>query len=166
MARRQRLTPEEAARKPGYIGRFMAWLGFGPEAEEDEPPERGAERGADRAEEAAHRAEASRQTIGAEAEAAAIAAAEAQRAALDEEPIAAPEAQRDAPAQPAARNEVVSLSTAGLDDLLALGMSATQAKRVLDYRERMEGFDSLDDLDQLPGFPRDFLDEVKQRLTL
>ena len=44
-------------------------------------------------------------------------------------------------------------------------MSVTQAKRVLDYRQRLDGYTSLDDLDQVPGFPRAFLADLKGKLT-
>ena len=43
-------------------------------------------------------------------------------------------------------------------------MSVTQANRVIAYRDRMGGFASLEDLDQVPGFPPGFLDDVKGRL--
>ena len=62
--------------------------------------------------------------------------------------------------------EVIKLSEATFDDLRSLGMSVTQAKRVLDYRQRLDGFDSLDDLDFVPGFPKSFLTQVKARVTL
>jgi DNA uptake protein ComE-like DNA-binding protein len=61
---------------------------------------------------------------------------------------------------------VVRLSEASFEDLRSLGMSITQAKRVLDYRERLDGFDSVDDLDFVPGFPKAFLSQLKQTLTL
>jgi DNA uptake protein ComE-like DNA-binding protein len=61
---------------------------------------------------------------------------------------------------------VISLSEATFDDLRSLGMSVTQAKRVLDYRQRLGGFDSLDDLDFVPGFPKTFLSKIKARVTL
>jgi DNA uptake protein ComE-like DNA-binding protein len=41
-------------------------------------------------------------------------------------------------------------------------LSVTQATRVLAYRERLGGYRSVDDLDQVPGFPRDFLAEFKR----
>ena len=43
-------------------------------------------------------------------------------------------------------------------------MSVTQAKRVMRYRNEHEGFKTLDELDRVPGFERNFLDEVKTRL--
>ena len=42
----------------------------------------------------------------------------------------------------------------------------TQATRVIAYRERKDGFDSLDDLDTVPGLPKDLLSEVKEKLTV
>jgi DNA uptake protein ComE-like DNA-binding protein len=42
----------------------------------------------------------------------------------------------------------------------------TQATRVITYRERQDGFDSLDDLGAVPGMPRQFLREVSPKLTL
>ena len=60
----------------------------------------------------------------------------------------------------------VSLSSANFDDLRGLGLSVTQAKRILDFRERLGGFDSVDDLDYVPGFPRSVLTELKDRVTL
>jgi hypothetical protein len=59
-----------------------------------------------------------------------------------------------------------SLSSIGLGQLRGLGMSMTQAKRVLRYRDERGGFRSLDELDRVPGFPKPFLTEVKQHLVL
>jgi DNA uptake protein ComE-like DNA-binding protein len=60
----------------------------------------------------------------------------------------------------------VSLSSATFDDLRELGLSVTQAKRILDFRDRLGGFDSVEDLDYVPGFPRSLLGELKSRVTL
>ena len=43
---------------------------------------------------------------------------------------------------------------------------AAQANRVISHREGEGGFGSLDELDDLPGFPRAFLAEVKRRLSV
>ena len=56
---------------------------------------------------------------------------------------------------------LVSLSEADFDELRELGMSVTQAKRVMRYREERGGFSSLEELDRVPGFPRNFLDRSK-----
>jgi DNA uptake protein ComE-like DNA-binding protein len=58
----------------------------------------------------------------------------------------------------------VSLAVADFDDLRGLGMSVTQAKRVLRHRDET-GFTTTDDLDQVPGFPKAFLGELKQKLV-
>ena len=42
----------------------------------------------------------------------------------------------------------------------------TQAGRVLAHRDSAGGFGSLDELDQIPGFPKTFLESIKGRLTL
>ena len=42
----------------------------------------------------------------------------------------------------------------------------TQTGRILAYRERSGGFESLDELDRIPGFPRAFLDDLKRRVTV
>ena len=60
----------------------------------------------------------------------------------------------------------LDLSSAGFDDLRALGLSVTQAKRILDFRERLGGFESVDDLDRVPGFPRSLLADLKARVTV
>jgi DNA uptake protein ComE-like DNA-binding protein len=79
------------------------------------------------------------------------------------QPVAEAELEEDAePPGPAA----VRLSDATFEELRSLGMSVTQAKRVIDYRERLGGFGSIDALDSLPGFPKAFLAQVKSRLTL
>jgi DNA uptake protein ComE-like DNA-binding protein len=79
-----------------------------------------------------------------------------------------PEPQRRSPAtaepDEAAENRV-SLSRAEFDELRELGMSVTQAKRVIRYRDERNGFRTLDELDQVPGFPRSFLSGVKERVV-
>jgi len=45
-------------------------------------------------------------------------------------------------------------------------MSVTQATRVIAYRERQNGFRSVDDLDGVPGFPKAFLEDVKTNMTV
>jgi len=52
------------------------------------------------------------------------------------------------------------------EQLRAENLSVTQATRVLAYRERMGGYSSVDDLDEVPGFPQDFLADFKRRFTV
>jgi DNA uptake protein ComE-like DNA-binding protein len=58
----------------------------------------------------------------------------------------------------------VSLNSGSFDDYRGLGMSVTQAKRVISYREELDGYASVDDLDRVPGFPAAFLAELKPQL--
>lgn len=60
----------------------------------------------------------------------------------------------------------VNLNRAGFAELRALGMSVTQAKRVLREREARGGFEAVSELDDLPGFPQIFLAGLKSRLTV
>jgi len=60
----------------------------------------------------------------------------------------------------------LSIATATLEQLRGIGLSITQAKRVIDYRDRSNGIDSLDDLERMPGFSKPFLAHLKERLTL
>jgi DNA uptake protein ComE-like DNA-binding protein len=59
-----------------------------------------------------------------------------------------------------------NLNQATFEQLRDIGFSVTQATRVITYRERQQGFKSLDDLADVPGMPRQFLRDVKPKLTL
>ena len=65
-----------------------------------------------------------------------------------------------------AATPAIRLNQATFEQLRELGFSVTQATRVLTYRERMDGFSSLDDLDEVPGMPEPFLTDVKLKLRL
>jgi DNA uptake protein ComE-like DNA-binding protein len=82
------------------------------------------------------------------------------------EPAPEPEPEQPAPAASAPSGGGVSLNSASYDQLRELGLSVTQTGRVLSHRERTGGFKSLDELDQIPGFPRTFLDDLKTRISL
>ena len=72
-----------------------------------------------------------------------------------------------APATGAAESDgEVDLNAASYDDLRGLDLTITQAKRVIAYRERSGGFSSLDQLDDLPGFPDEVRAELKRRVRL
>jgi DNA uptake protein ComE-like DNA-binding protein len=45
-------------------------------------------------------------------------------------------------------------------------MSVTQARRVVEFREQNGGYSSVDDLDRVVGFSREFLAQLKPRLTV
>jgi hypothetical protein len=77
-------------------------------------------------------------------------------------------AEEPAPKQPVAEagtpEGALRLSTASFDELRELGMSVTQAKRVIRQREE-GGFQTVDELERVPGFPKAFLAEVRDRLV-
>jgi tyrosine-protein kinase len=60
----------------------------------------------------------------------------------------------------------VDLNAVGYEELRALDLSMTQAKRLIAYRERAGGFSSVDDLDDVPGFPDELRAELKERLSV
>ncbi len=62
------------------------------------------------------------------------------------------------------RRARANLNSGSYDELRAAGLSVTQANRVISYRERLGGYSSVDDLEQVPGFPPGFLEEVRKRL--
>jgi capsular exopolysaccharide synthesis family protein len=60
----------------------------------------------------------------------------------------------------------VDLNAVSYEELLALDLSNTQARRLIAYRERAGGFSSIDDLDEVPGFPDGLRAALKQRVRL
>jgi competence protein ComEA len=60
----------------------------------------------------------------------------------------------------------VSLSSATFEDLRSLGLSVTQATRLLKRREKQGGFESVDELDELPGFPSSLRAELKSQVEV
>jgi DNA uptake protein ComE-like DNA-binding protein len=67
--------------------------------------------------------------------------------------------------QEAPTEKKLSLSTASFEELRAVGLSVTQTQRVIEYREANDGFNSLDELDSVPGFERSLLVDVKSRVV-
>ena len=60
----------------------------------------------------------------------------------------------------------IDLNTVTFEQLRGQNLSVTQATRLLAHRERLGGFQSVDDLDQVAGFPGDLLDDLKRRSTV
>ena len=60
---------------------------------------------------------------------------------------------------------MLSLSEASFDELRDLGMSVTQAKRVIRYREENDGYRDVSELDRIPGFPKMFLEHMKDTVV-
>ena len=60
---------------------------------------------------------------------------------------------------------MLDANKATFEQLRGLGMTVTQATRVIAYRERAEGFKTVNDIDTIPGFTKDKLEELKKKLT-
>ena len=60
----------------------------------------------------------------------------------------------------------LNMNAADFDQLRAAGLSVTQAKRLLAYRDGIGGFRSLDEARAVPGFPRELLAERRSRAAL
>ncbi len=65
-----------------------------------------------------------------------------------------------------AQLEGADLNDLRFEELRTLGLSTTQAARLLAARERLGGFSGLDQLDAVPGIPAQTRDELKRRVTL
>ena len=70
------------------------------------------------------------------------------------------------PAPAAAADDAINLNTVTFEQLRSENLSVTQATRLLAHRERLGGFNSVDDLDGVAGFPQDVLAELKSRATV
>ncbi len=70
------------------------------------------------------------------------------------------------PLSPVRSTAPIGLNSVTFEELRSQGLSVTQSTRLLAHRERLGGFSSIDDLDQVAGFPPDLLADVKSRATL
>jgi competence protein ComEA len=84
-----------------------------------------------------------------------------------EPPTPAPEPPTPPP-PPAAASAAgtIDLNSITFEQLRAENLSVTQATRLLAHRERLGRFGSVDELDEVPGFPEDVLAELKSRSTV
>jgi DNA uptake protein ComE-like DNA-binding protein len=60
----------------------------------------------------------------------------------------------------------LDLNEATFEDLRGLGLSVTQSARLIAYRDVRSGYESLDELDEIPGLSKDTLSELRSRLRL
>ncbi|MCO5316042.1 MAG: helix-hairpin-helix domain-containing protein [Solirubrobacterales bacterium] len=60
----------------------------------------------------------------------------------------------------------VNLNQATFEELRELGLSVTQATRILAYRERFGGYGSLDDLGKVPGFSPEKIESMRSRFSV
>lgn len=67
---------------------------------------------------------------------------------------------------PTATGGTIDLNSVSFEQLRAENLSVTQATRLLAHRERLGRFGSVDDLDEVPGFPQDVLEDLKRRSSV
>jgi hypothetical protein len=66
----------------------------------------------------------------------------------------------------AARDGRLNLNQASFADLRALNLSGTQSRRLLAYRQRIGGYQSIDQLDDIPGFPSAVRERLKRQAAV
>ena len=70
---------------------------------------------------------------------------------------------RQPPSPAPSSGETIELNNVSFEQLRAHGLSVTQATRLLAHRERLGRFQSIDELDEIPGLPREFAEDLKRR---
>jgi DNA uptake protein ComE-like DNA-binding protein len=60
----------------------------------------------------------------------------------------------------------INVNQVTYEQLRAMKLTITQSRRLLAYRHRIKRFDSLDQLNALPGFPSTVLERLKDRLSV
>jgi DNA uptake protein ComE-like DNA-binding protein len=64
------------------------------------------------------------------------------------------------------RNDKLDLNSATFEELRGLGLSVTQSARVIAYRDVRGGYQSLDELDEIPGLSKETRAELRDQLQL
>jgi DNA uptake protein ComE-like DNA-binding protein len=77
----------------------------------------------------------------------------------------------EAPARPAAirkktKNGMLGLNSATFEELRDLGLSVTLSARLIAYRDVRGGYESLDELNGIPGFSKETLGAIREQLKL
>jgi helix-hairpin-helix protein len=73
---------------------------------------------------------------------------------------------RRAAPKPVAPGRRVDINEATFEELRAMKLTITQSRRLLAYRKRVKRFESIDELDAIPGFPRTALEQLKHKLSV
>jgi DNA uptake protein ComE-like DNA-binding protein len=81
------------------------------------------------------------------------------------QPDITPPGFQSAPPAPVAA-EPINLNSVTFEGLRAQNLTVTQATRLLAHRERLGGFNSVEDLDEVAGFPPELLTDLKSRATV
>jgi capsular exopolysaccharide synthesis family protein len=71
-----------------------------------------------------------------------------------------------APAAPSIPEAPADLNDLTLEQLRGFDLTTTQARRLIAYRERRGGFSSVDDIDEVPGFPDAVRKGLKRRVKV
>jgi DNA uptake protein ComE-like DNA-binding protein len=87
-------------------------------------------------------------------------------AAAPSPPPPAPSSPPPATSPPAGGGQQINLNTVTFEQLREQNLSVTQATRLLAHRERLGQFQSVDDLDQVAGFPEELVEDLKRRSTV
>ena len=66
----------------------------------------------------------------------------------------------------AAGDGPLNINQASFAELRSLKLSTTQSHRVLAYRKRIGGYESVEQLDEIPGFPEVVRERLKRRVTV
>jgi DNA uptake protein ComE-like DNA-binding protein len=67
-------------------------------------------------------------------------------------------------APPAAQEAgAIELNVVSFEQLREEGLSVTQATRLLAHRERVGRFQSVNEIDEIPGLPSDLAEDLKRR---
>ncbi|HEX8958943.1 MAG TPA: helix-hairpin-helix domain-containing protein, partial [Solirubrobacterales bacterium] len=84
------------------------------------------------------------------------------------QPVQQPQPSPPQPAAPSAPRAggQIDLNTVSFEQLRAEDLSVTQATRLLAHRERLGRFQSVDDLDHIPGIPQEQVEDLKRRSTV
>jgi DNA uptake protein ComE-like DNA-binding protein len=90
------------------------------------------------------------------------AAGEPQAPPVNAAPPGPPPGQQQAPSA----GGTINLNTVTFEQLREETLTVTQATRLLAHRERLGRFGSVDELDQVPGFPQEVLEDLKRRSTV
>ena len=64
------------------------------------------------------------------------------------------------------RGGPLNLNQASLAELRSLNLTTTQSHRLLAYRKRIGGYESVEQLDDVPGFPKVVKERLKHQLTV
>jgi competence protein ComEA len=81
-------------------------------------------------------------------------------------PPGAPSAGSPTPPPAPAAGGSINLNTVTFEQLREAGLTVTQATRLLAHRERLGRFGSVGELDEVPGFSQEVLDDLKRRSTV